>query len=166
MPINSFQFAFRSSQVLLFHASGHSESYARMILDKLHQFQDVMRAQELDDRVDLTHNLPYQNQRELDAFARCMAIQHPCTAALKYYERSSGKTVFEVFFNHNPGEGKYAKFTQDRVEEYSEQFLRQLNKTEDAVVHVLKHSALRVLDQNHTPPLLRECSHNPKVSVF
>lgn len=160
------QFTFRPSTVLLFHTGTSFGHHAKMVLTKLHQLQDVMRAREFDDRVDLTHHLSYNNQRELDAFARCMAVQHPCTAVVKYQERGGNNTTFETFFNHSPGEGRYAKFSKDKIAEYGREFLDKLPTTVDAVAHVLKYSTLRILDEHHTPGALREYSYDREVSRF
>jgi hypothetical protein len=95
-----------------------------------------------------------------------MAVQHPCTAVVKY--SSQGRHTFEICFNHSPGVGRYSKFSKDDIDKYCEKFLYQYEhqKAEDAVVHVMKHSALRVLDENYTPKALHMYSYDQEVTEF
>jgi hypothetical protein len=141
-------FAFRQTSIFLFHATDKS-TLAAPLLDKLSQLaQSLARGRAFEERVDLTLDLVYHEQRESDAFSRCMAVQHPCAEVAKYRDKNQESTTCEVLFNHSPGEGKLSpQLSSDQIREYGEQLLRFLQKADakDSVVHVLRHSTLGIV---------------------
>ena len=98
-----------------------------------------------------TDDYVYPNQRELESFARCVAIQESCTAVMKHFD------IFEVSFNHDKGryypetllrqknpvkQEVFATKEGARIDSYLGTFLDlyKLGKTHDLFVHVLQYS--------------------------
>lgn len=111
---------------------------------KENPFHDTLRGRVFCPRNDLTQELEYIDARELDAVARCSAVQHPCAAVIKYAK--SGKTRFEVSFNHSPGEGEYVSLKAKEIDDYLKTFLAYVNQDHKACLsHVLQYSLLPIL---------------------
>lgn len=102
-------------------------------------------------REDRTLDYKYSDQRELDAVARCVAAQEPCTAVVKH-----SKSHFLVAFNHDKGcapislarirdhsaKQQRIKIESDKIDQYISTF-KELHKTgvpKALLCHVLKYS--------------------------